>query len=61
MANNSLMIASHNGEVITTSPTWEELETPVMDSDSHPNFLEGNSQAISFHDLRVSITVVIKR
>lgn len=52
MANNSLMIASHNGEVITTSPTWEELETPVMDSNSLPNFLDGNSKAISFHDLR---------
>lgn len=49
--NNSLVVASP-GEVITTQPTWEELEDHNLSSDSHPNFLEGNSQAISLHDLR---------
>lgn len=52
MANNSLVVASPSGEIITTQPSWEDLEAPVTVSDSHPNFLEGNSQAISFHDLR---------
>lgn len=49
MANNSLMIP--NGGIIT-QPTLEELDGNNQSSASHPNFLEGNSQAISFHDLR---------
>lgn len=49
MANNSLMVPN-NGIII--QPTLEELDGNNQSSASHPNFLEGNSQAISFHDLR---------
>lgn len=49
MANNSLMIPNSG---IITQPTWEELDGNNPSSASHPNFLEGNSQAVSFHDLR---------
>lgn len=50
MANNSLVVVPDNG--IITQPTLEELDGNNQSSASHPNFLEGNSQAISFHDLR---------
>lgn len=50
MANTSLVVVPDYG--IITQPTWEELDGNSPTSDSHPNFLEGNSQAISFHDLR---------